>query len=245
MNSTISRNHSIPLVHPENSPTIAVRGTILYAPTLPASFRNIPSSTSRTFRWNAARWTALIVVATAWQMLEGCVEAIVAVWARSLEWRSLRWATEERRAFSGGESIEVGDEWSAVRSGEGCPERERRISWSMAACYKISVTRCAVSNVLLTVLYLAAAWICPPGPELAKWRFPPIQSGTSIHNIVSMPAPSATSMKLRYCLNAVAFKYSKAVVLIVSRLPSPVKLGWRAESPMPHISMPPWNWQTS
>lgn len=40
---------------------------------------------------------------------------------------------EARRAFSGGERAEVGDEWSAVRSGEGCPERERRISWSMAA----------------------------------------------------------------------------------------------------------------
>ncbi len=38
---------------------------------------------------------------------------------------------EERRAFSGGERIEFGDEWSAVRSGEGWPERERRISWSM------------------------------------------------------------------------------------------------------------------
>lgn len=39
--------------------------------------------------------------------------------------------TEARRAFSGGERIEMGDEWSAVRSGEGWPERERSISWSM------------------------------------------------------------------------------------------------------------------
>lgn len=45
--------------------------------------------------------------------------AIVLVWAMSLQWRSLRWATEARRALSGGESIEVGDEWSAVRSGDG------------------------------------------------------------------------------------------------------------------------------
>jgi len=44
---------------------------------------------------------------------------------------SLRWAMEARRAFSGGESIEVGDEWVVVRRGEGWPERERRISWSM------------------------------------------------------------------------------------------------------------------
>ena len=44
---------------------------------------------------------------------------------------------EDRRAFSGGEKIEVVDEWSAVRSGEGWPERERRISWSMvgSVCY--------------------------------------------------------------------------------------------------------------
>jgi hypothetical protein len=47
---------------------------------------------------------------------------------------------EERRAFSGGERIEVGDEWSAVRSGEGCPERERRISWSMVGLvYNMSI----------------------------------------------------------------------------------------------------------
>lgn len=38
---------------------------------------------------------------------------------------------EDRRAFSGGERIEVCEEWSAVRRGEGWPERERRISWSM------------------------------------------------------------------------------------------------------------------
>ena len=56
---------------------------------------------------------------------------MVAVLARSLQWRLLRWAMEERRAFSGGESIEAGDEWSAVRSGEGWPERERSISWSI------------------------------------------------------------------------------------------------------------------
>jgi hypothetical protein len=31
----------------------------------------------------------------------------------------------------GGERIEAGDEWSAVRSGEGWPERERSISWSI------------------------------------------------------------------------------------------------------------------
>ena len=56
---------------------------------------------------------------------------MVEVWARSSQWSLLRWSMEERRAFSGGERIEVGDEWSAVRSGEGWPERERRISWSI------------------------------------------------------------------------------------------------------------------
>jgi hypothetical protein len=60
------------------------------------------------------------------------VAARVAVCASSLLCKSLRWATEARRAFSGGESTEVGDEWSAARSGEGWPERQRRISWSMA-----------------------------------------------------------------------------------------------------------------
>ena len=64
-------------------------------------------------------------------MLEGCVEAMVAVCAMSLQWTSLRWAMEDRRARSGGDSIEEEDEWSAVRSGEGCPESDRRISWSM------------------------------------------------------------------------------------------------------------------
>ena len=40
---------------------------------------------------------------------------------------------EVRSALSGGEKIEEGDEWSAVSIGEGWPERERKISWSMAA----------------------------------------------------------------------------------------------------------------
>lgn len=52
----------------------------------------------------------MIAVATAWQMLDGCEVAMVAVWASSLQWRLLRWAMEERRAFSGGESIEEEDE---------------------------------------------------------------------------------------------------------------------------------------
>jgi hypothetical protein len=73
-----------------------------------------------------------IAVATAWQILEGCVDARIAVRESRVRWRSLKWATEERRAFSGGERTEVGDEWSALRSGEGCPDRQRRISWSMA-----------------------------------------------------------------------------------------------------------------
>jgi len=51
-----------------------------------------------------------MAVATAWQMLDGCVDAIDAVCARSLQWSSLRWAMEERRAFSGGERIEDVDE---------------------------------------------------------------------------------------------------------------------------------------
>lgn len=91
----------------------------------------MPSSTSNTFCWNLVRCTELIAVATAWQILDGCVVAILPVWAISLQWRLLRWATEVRSAFSGGDSIEVGDEWSAVRSGDGWPERDRRISWSM------------------------------------------------------------------------------------------------------------------
>lgn len=45
--------------------------------------------------------------------------AIVAVRAISLQWMSLRCATEARSAFSGGDNIEAEDEWSAVRSGEG------------------------------------------------------------------------------------------------------------------------------
>lgn len=44
---------------------------------------------------------------------------MVEVWVRSSQWILLRWSMEERRAFSGGERIEDGDEWSAVRSGEG------------------------------------------------------------------------------------------------------------------------------
>ena len=52
----------------------------------------------------------LMAVATAWQMLDGCVDAVDAVCARSLQWSSLRWAMEERRAFSGGERIEDVDE---------------------------------------------------------------------------------------------------------------------------------------
>ena len=65
------------------------------------------------------RCSDLIAVATAWQMVEECVEEIVVVWAMSLQWRSLRWAMDARRAFSGGDRIDVGDVWSAVRSGEG------------------------------------------------------------------------------------------------------------------------------
>lgn len=64
-------------------------------------------------------------------MLDGCEEAIVAVWSRSVRWRSLRWAIEARRAFSGGERIEGLEAWEVVRRGEGWPERERRISWSI------------------------------------------------------------------------------------------------------------------
>jgi hypothetical protein len=57
--------------------------------------------------------------------------------------RSLRRAREERRARSGGERMVlrvllsvvvwllVGGEVAERRSGEGWPERERRISWSM------------------------------------------------------------------------------------------------------------------
>jgi len=60
-----------------------------------------------------------MAVATAWQILDGCPFAIVAVWAMSLQWISLRWATETRSALSGGDSIEEGDEWSAVSSGDG------------------------------------------------------------------------------------------------------------------------------
>ena len=60
-----------------------------------------------------------MAVATALQMLDGWEAVILEVWERSLQWRSLRWAIDERRAFSGGERIEVGDEWSVVRSGEG------------------------------------------------------------------------------------------------------------------------------
>ena len=50
---------------------------------------------------------------------------------RRVQCRLLRCAMEERRAFSEGERTEEGDEWSAVRRGEGWPERERRISWSI------------------------------------------------------------------------------------------------------------------
>jgi len=44
---------------------------------------------------------------------------MVAVYVSSLRWSVLRWAREERSACSGGENIEVGVVWEAVRSGEG------------------------------------------------------------------------------------------------------------------------------
>jgi hypothetical protein len=63
--------------------------------------------------------------------------------------RELKCAMEERRAFSGGERMEKGAEWSAVRSGEGWPERERRISWSMVAVLvylQLFINQCSVDG---------------------------------------------------------------------------------------------------
>lgn len=96
----------------------------------------------------------MIAVATAWQMLDECVDASVAVWERSLEWRSLKWATEERRAFSAGERIDVDDDWSAERSGEGWPERQRRISWSMLTgnCMVLAIASQG-NSILHTILW--------------------------------------------------------------------------------------------
>jgi hypothetical protein len=71
---------------------------------------------------------------------------ICAVALSSLMCRSLMWASVARRARSGGESAFVAElsegwgsfAWTAAaaaaasrRSGDGWPERERRISWSM------------------------------------------------------------------------------------------------------------------
>jgi hypothetical protein len=74
---------------------------------------------------------------------------IVVVLERREQCRELRCAMEERRAFSGGERMEEGDEWSAVRSGEGWPERERRISWSMVGvvvCLQSFGDQCSVDG---------------------------------------------------------------------------------------------------
>ena len=49
----------------------------------------------------------------------------------SERWRELSCAREESRARSEGESIVVVTASGEERSGEGWPERERRISWSM------------------------------------------------------------------------------------------------------------------
>lgn len=78
----------------------------------------------------------LMAVATAWQMLEGCVEEILVVSPRRSRWRSLRWVRDDMRAFSGGDRIDMDCAWLPsvvfeVRSGDAWPERERRISWSM------------------------------------------------------------------------------------------------------------------
>lgn len=70
-------------------------------------------------------------------MVEGWVVVIVSVEWRRERWRVLRWERDARRALSGGERIELRS-WDGavlllvvVRRGEGCPDRERRISWSM------------------------------------------------------------------------------------------------------------------
>ena len=49
----------------------------------------------------------------------------------SERWRELKCAREESRARSEGESIVAVAASGEERSGEGWPERERRISWSM------------------------------------------------------------------------------------------------------------------
>jgi hypothetical protein len=65
---------------------------------------------------------------------------ICAVVWRSLTCKSLMCARDDRRASSGGDSAFVAEvrgalleeKSAAARSkGEGCPERERRISWSI------------------------------------------------------------------------------------------------------------------
>ena len=56
----------------------------------------------------------------------------MAVWEISSRCKELRCVSEERRARSGGERIDGWlEEVEVVRSGEGWPERERRISCSM------------------------------------------------------------------------------------------------------------------
>ena len=74
---------------------------------------------------------------------------MVVVLERRVQCRELKCAMEERRAFSGGERMEKGAEWSAVRSGEGWPERERRISWSMVAVLvylQLFINQCSVDG---------------------------------------------------------------------------------------------------
>lgn len=105
---------------------------MLYAPTLLESFVKIDASTVNMWRWKAPRWVVRMDVATAWQTGDGWLEAIVLRCERRERWRVLRWVREARRAVSGGERREVGEGLVVeVRSGEGWPERERRISWSM------------------------------------------------------------------------------------------------------------------
>jgi hypothetical protein len=79
-----------------------------------------------------------MAAATARQMTEGWADAQWAVAARRWVCWSLRRVREERRARSGGERVvSLGVVVVVVgvvkerRSGEGWPERERRISWSM------------------------------------------------------------------------------------------------------------------
>lgn len=134
-----THNQSINLTHSENSLTIPANGTMLYAPTVEASCFKILLSTSRILRWNRARCCEVTDAATARQTVEGWDVATLATWSRVFRCRRDRCPIDDSNSASGGERrcLEVEVTWCDVelasKSAEGWPDKERSISWSIAA----------------------------------------------------------------------------------------------------------------